>query len=72
MQLVNIGFQNSENQFIKTTVREEIKSAQKASHRRSFGNDQKIEDWINKLSLTSFIAENPYFISGGQQKKFSY
>lgn len=69
MQFVNIGFQNSENQFIKTTVREEVKSAKKASHQRSFWNNQQIDHWIDKLSLSSIIDESPYFISGGQQKK---
>lgn len=69
MQFVTLGFQNSENQFIKTTVSEEIKSAQAATHHSAFWNDERIAEWLNRFNLKKMINESPYCISGGQQKK---
>lgn len=69
IQHITIGFQNSEDQFIKTTVREELQSAQQASHHPDFWTDSQIAAWVQKFNLQSVLNESPYFISGGQQKK---
>lgn len=69
IQHITLGFQNSEDQFIKTTIREELQSAQHASHHPHFWTDLQITSWIQKFNLQSVLDESPYFISGGQQKK---
>lgn len=66
---VNLGFQNAEDQFIKTTVKAELNSAQKVSHHPEFWANQVIHHWCDKLNLLSVLNESPYYISGGQQKK---
>lgn len=66
---ITLGFQNSEDQFIKTTVREELQSAQRASHQPHFWTNSQIDSWVQKLNLQNILDESPYFISGGQQKK---
>lgn len=69
LQFVTLGFQNSENQFIRTTVGEEIESAQLATHHSNFWNYDRISEWISRLNLKKLLNESPYCISGGQQKK---
>lgn len=69
IQRITLGFQNSEDQFIKTTVREELQSAQQAAHHPDFWTTSQISSWVQKLNLQSVLDESPYFISGGQQKK---
>lgn len=69
VQHITLGFQNSEDQFIKTTVREELQSAQQASHHPDFWTDAQISSWVQRLNLQDVLSESPYFISGGQQKK---
>lgn len=69
IQHITLGFQNSEDQFIKTTVREELQSAQQASHHPDFWTDAQISSWVQRLNLQDVLSESPYFISGGQQKK---
>ncbi|KRM53528.1 ABC transporter ATP-binding protein [Ligilactobacillus araffinosus] len=69
IQHITLGFQNSEDQFIKTTVREELQSAQQASYHPNFWTNLQISSWVQKFNLQSIIDESPYFISGGQQKK---
>ena len=69
IQHITLGFQNSEDQFIKTTVREELQSAQRASHHPNFWTNSQITSWVQRLNLQSVLNESPYFISGGQQKK---
>lgn len=69
IQHITLGFQNSEDQFIKTTVREELQSAQQASHHPDFWTDAQVSSWVQRLNLQDILNESPYFISGGQQKK---
>ena len=69
IQRITLGFQNSEDQFIKTTVREELQSAQQAAHHPDFWTTSQISSWVQKLNLQGVLDESPYFISGGQQKK---
>ena len=69
IQHITLGFQNSEDQFIKTTVREELQSAHQASHHPDFWTNAQISSWVQKLNLQGVLDESPYFISGGQQKK---
>lgn len=66
---VNIGFQESENQFVKTTVKEEFNSALKITNHPQYWNNAQLNYWIKRFKLTSILDESPYFISGGQQKK---
>lgn len=69
IQKITLGFQNSEDQFIKTTVREELQSAQRASHHSYFWTNSQIDLWVQRLNLQVVLDESPYFVSGGQQKK---
>lgn len=69
LQYVNLGFQNSENQFIKTTVLDELNAAYSITQQNKFWNDQRLNEWIDRLSLKEILKQSPYYISGGQQKK---
>ena len=50
-------------------MREELQSAQQASHHPDFWTDAQISSWVQRLNLQDVLSESPYFISGGQQKK---
>lgn len=69
LRQVTLGFQNSENQFIKTTVNEELMSALHITCHPEYWTKQQLQFWINQLHIENLLDESPYFISGGQQKK---
>ena len=66
---VILGFQNSEDQFIKTTIHEELKASLKISHHPQYWTQARLTKWLTLLNLKDILNESPYYISGGQQKK---
>lgn len=67
--LTKVGqiFQNSEDQFLKVTVRDELALSKKK--RNSYFSDQKIHELVVKLELNDLLDQVVYSLSGGQKKK---
>ncbi|WP_105956448.1 ABC transporter ATP-binding protein [Apilactobacillus quenuiae] len=65
---VGIIFQESEKQFIKLTVKEEIKLSIKKHNHKLFSQTE-IDNFINSLGLTSLLDQVVYSLSEGQKKK---
>ncbi|WP_308557826.1 ABC transporter ATP-binding protein [uncultured Lactobacillus sp.] len=60
-------FQKATDQFLTVTVKDELELSKK--DRNAFFTDEKINEWLDKLDLTSHLDQVVYTLSGGQQKK---
>lgn len=60
-------FQKATDQFLTVTVKDELELSKK--DRNAYFTDKKINEWLDKLELTTHLDQVVYTLSGGQQKK---
>ena len=66
---LGIVFQNPDNQFIGSTVRDDIAFGLENRMIESEKMDSIIEEYIEKVGLTSFLDHEPHNLSGGQKQR---
>lgn len=71
--LTRVGsvFQNPEHQFLAATVREELAAGPRALRLPADEIDQRVDDLLDRLGLTSLAEANPFTLSGGQKRRLS-
>lgn len=71
--LTRVGsvFQNPEHQFIASTVRDELAAGPRALGLRDAEVAQRVDELLERLSLTGLAEANPFTLSGGQKRRLS-
>jgi len=68
-KIIGLVFQDSDNQFIKLTAREELLLSQKYSLAKDYWTTAKIKQAVEHLNLASVLDQSCYQLSGGQKRK---
>lgn len=68
-KIVALVFQDSDNQFVRLTVREELALSKKHSLAKGYWTDAKITQALEVLDLTAYLDHSCYQLSGGQKRK---
>ena len=66
---MGIVFQNPDNQFIGSTVRDDIAFGLENKRVRSEDMEQIIEEYAQKVGLSAFLNHEPRNLSGGQKQR---
>lgn len=66
---VGLIFQDSQMQYLKLTVEDEIKLSLKHTNYPDFWTDDVVEDYLQQLNLAHLKDHVVYQLSGGQKKK---
>ncbi len=71
--LTRIGtvFQDPEHQFISSTVREELAVGLRALKQPEVAIDDRVDELLKRLRLTSLEKANPFTLSGGEKRRLS-
>ncbi|KZX38595.1 ABC transporter ATP-binding protein [Pediococcus acidilactici] len=64
-----VVFQDSEMQFLKMTVTEEIDLSLQHAREPQYWTADRIQDWLERLNLAGLQDQIVYQLSGGQKKK---
>ena len=68
-QELGIVFQNPDNQFIGSTVKDDIAFGLENRRVPSADMEKIIEEYIEKVNLTKFMNSEPHNLSGGQKQR---
>ena len=66
---LGIVFQNPDNQFIGSTVKDDIAFGLENKRVRSEDMEGIIEEYVNKVGLSAFLDHEPQNLSGGQKQR---
>lgn len=66
---IGIVFQNPDNQFIGTTVRDDLAFGLENKRVPQAEMDDIIEDYANKVGMEKFLEKEPMHLSGGQKQR---
>ena len=66
---LGIVFQNPDNQFIGSTVKDDIAFGLENRRVKSEDMEKIIEEYVEKVNLTKFINSEPQNLSGGQKQR---
>lgn len=68
---VGTVFQHAEDQFVTTTVREELRFAPLRAGMSGAAADAWADELLERLRLTALVDEHPYTLSGGEKRRLS-
>ncbi|WP_240183680.1 ABC transporter ATP-binding protein [Leifsonia aquatica] len=71
--LTRIGsvFQNPEHQFVASTVRDELTAGPRALGLGDAETRERVDELLERLTLTAVADANPFTLSGGQKRRLS-